>query len=433
MIRAGLLLMALNAGAWASPIPHDRHDPHEVVPPKKIPEGMGEDEGEPWPVRLIVWPIRRGMFLPLPVVDTDPNRGVTMGMMPIWVIQHRSEERIEHIFAPSLTYNHIFQGNPTLRYYYYRTPQSQIVLRGSMAFLNDRELFGEYVDSDFLGRGMVAELQGQYNVDGSMRFFGIGPATPRSNETNYSLDVISYRAALGLPMFSKGSPWMFKFSHEMAGTKISNGPINSVPDLRARFPQLEPAHRHQISRFRWMLEYDTRDNEITTSRGSYAHIFIDGSRRGFGSEYLYHFYGADLRQFYRPSPESPFVTAGNVKFQQIVGDAPFWLMPQLGGKYIHRAYGDGRYIDNGLLVANIEERYTFYQVRMSGVTTEFELAPFVGVGTVFDTPGRMRSNYARPVYGAAIRAVARPQVVGSVDFGVGQEGLAAFMDINYSF
>ena len=34
---------------------------------------------------------------------------------------------------------------------------------------------------------------------------------------------------------------------------------------------------------------------------------------------------------------------------------------------------------------------------------------------------------------AALRAVAKPQVVGSIDFGIGREGLAAFMDINYSF
>jgi hypothetical protein len=37
------------------------------------------------------------------------------------------------------------------------------------------------------------------------------------------------------------------------------------------------------------------------------------------------------------------------------------------------------------------------------------------------------------VFGTSLRAVAKPQVVGSLDFGVGREGLAVFMDINYSF
>ncbi|MCP4619897.1 MAG: hypothetical protein GY844_26105 [Bradyrhizobium sp.] len=65
--------------------------------------------------------------------------------------------------------------------------------------------------------------------------------------------------------------------------------------------------------------------------------------------------------------------------------------------------------------------------------TELEIAPFVGVGNVFRQPGKAKAKYLRPVFGGAIRAIARPQVVGSVDFGIGQEGPAIFMDINSSF
>ena len=81
----------------------------------------------------------------------------------------------------------------------------------------------------------------------------------------------------------------------------------------------------------------------------------------------------------------------------------------------------------------MEQRFTFYKAKMADVSTEFEVAPFVGLGTVFDRPETMQGRYARPVVGTAVRAVARPQVVGSVDVGVGQEGVAVFMDINYSF
>jgi len=65
--------------------------------------------------------------------------------------------------------------------------------------------------------------------------------------------------------------------------------------------------------------------------------------------------------------------------------------------------------------------------------TEFELAPFAGAGTVFDRAADAEARHVRPVFGGAVRAVARPQVVGSVDVGVGREGVAVFMDINYSF
>jgi len=105
----------------------------------------------------------------------------------------------------------------------------------------------------------------------------------------------------------------------------------------------------------------------------------------------------------------------------------------LGGKYSSRAYGDGRFVDRGATSFNIEQRFTLLEEKMAGVTTEFQLAPFAGVGTVFDAPGSAQFAYLRPVAGAAVRAVAKPQVVGSVDVGYGQEGVAVFMDINYSF
>lgn len=105
----------------------------------------------------------------------------------------------------------------------------------------------------------------------------------------------------------------------------------------------------------------------------------------------------------------------------------------MGGKYSLRSYGDGRYVDRGMATLNAEERFKVFEAKTAGVTTELQVAPFVGVGQVFDNPGRVAVKYARPVAGTAFRAVAKPQVVGSVDIGYGREGVAVFTDINYSF
>lgn len=98
-----------------------------------------------------------------------------------------------------------------------------------------------------------------------------------------------------------------------------------------------------------------------------------------------------------------------------------------------RKAGDGRFTDRGAMFGQIEQRFIFLQKKMSGVTTDFEVAPFFGLGEAFDNPTAATARYTRPVLGTAIRAIARPQVVGSLDLGVGQEGVAVFMDINYSF
>ncbi len=85
------------------------------------------------------------------------------------------------------------------------------------------------------------------------------------------------------------------------------------------------------------------------------------------------------------------------------------------------------------MTASLEERVTIHKIPLAGVTTEFEVAPYFELGTVAGAPRRFAGRYARPVLGTAFRAIARPQVVGSIDVGVGREGPNVFMDINYSF
>ena len=171
---------------------------------------------------------------------------------------------------------------------------------------------------------------------------------------------------------------------------------------------------------------------MTTSRGFFFQTYAEYAVRGFLSSYDYSRYGLDGRYF-RPWEGKDTATAARLKYEQLRGDAPFFLKPSLGGKYNLRAYGAGRYVDRGMAVASVEQRFIVHREKMAGVTAELEIAPFVELGSVFDLPKRASRRYARPAYGAAVRAVARPQVVGSVDIGVGQEGVSVFMDINYSF
>lgn len=403
--------------------------------PTKVPEGMPRDKQEhkkqPWPLELLLQPLKKGMFIRLPVVDSDPNRGVTYGVMPIWVFQEEGTDRIKHIHAPSFTYNKIFKATPTYRYYYYPTKHSNFVTRGSWSRVTDREAVADYQDYRFLGYPMMARFRFHFNVDGSRRFFGVGPGTVRSEESNYIHDSIQYEATVGPPLYPN-SLWNIVTSHNMSADKISDGPIDKIRNINEAFPGAAGAHRHQHSSLRVAIERDTRDSPVTTTEGAYLQFSGESSQREFASEFTYQRYGVDARYFHQnTNPKQR--TVGALKFEQLIGTAPFYLLPQLGGKYVHRAYGEGRYIDKGMISLQLEQRIVVYSVAMAGVSTDLEVAPFVGAGTVFRTPQHLAGRFIRPVLGSAIRAIARPQVVGSVDFGVGQEGLSAFMDINYSF
>ncbi|MBI5202556.1 MAG: BamA/TamA family outer membrane protein [Elusimicrobia bacterium] len=417
--------------------PHSDRPPtsdYDVAPPTAVPRAITEERpAQPWPVRLMVHNINKGMFIGLPIIDTDPNRGVTMGVMPIWVVKKDNSDRIQQIWAPSLTYNKTFKATPTFRFYTYPTRESNLTLRGSISQVTDRELMGEWHDRDFQGSGWETGLRVQYNVDGSRRFFGVGPASTTGDESNYKEDFMLLRSLIGAPLGGKDSNWMAKLSHSLLGMKVANGPISAIPAIDKRFPGAAPEKHHQNSNVKLGVDYDSRDHDVTTSEGTYGGFFFESSQKPIGSEYGYQQYAVDFRHWRPWNTERKHVSTGMLRFTQIQGYAPFWLMPQLGGKYIHRAYGEGRFIDRGIVSLQLEHRYTFASVKTAGVSTDFELAPFTGVGTVFNEPGVANSKYLRPLVGGAIRAVARPQVVGSIDFGVGQEGMTAFMDINYSW
>ena len=426
LLAALLLVLAPNLGAQSPEGIPDK----ELMPPRQMPPPAPKEE-VPMALRVIIHPIKRGMMLSLPVVDTDPNRGVTGGLMPIWVLQEDSSDRIRQIHAPSLTYNAYFGPIGTYRYYLYPQDDSSLVVRGAIGKY-EHEALAQFDDASFWGTDLDLSLRLWQNIDSGQRFFGVGPDTPSDRETNYKNDYLQYRFSVGTPIVPK-SLWRAHFSDLLTGNKIENGPIPGLPGFKTTYPGLVPEGRETIHAFRFILDYDSRDHAVTTSKGAYLQTYAEYSVRDLASMEDYSRYGVDARYFHRWNGDQGRVTAAQFNYEQLLGNAPFWLLPRLGGKYALRAYGDGRYMDRGMVTANVEQRFTVYKAKMAGVSTEFELAPFAGLGTVFNGPERMARRYARPVVGLATRAVARPQVVGSIDFGYGQEGLTTFMDINYSF
>ena len=447
LITLLLACVALGAGAASTP-PAKPKDPRSssqtrntdpadqnIVPgrdfPKEIQQAPSQDE-TPRAIRWMIKPLKRGMFIRLPIMDTDPNRGITIGVMPIWVIQGKTDDRIEQIHAPSLTYNKNFHIIPTYRYYFYPQDDATFVGRASYSKY-ESEALGEYEDGSIFGSDFDIFARLQYNVDAGQRFYGFGPDAPKNGEANYREEYSQYKFGIGVP-FTHASPWRVRFSKHYQAGRITKGAIPNLPDFATTYPGQVASRYQQTNENRLSLAYDTRDHGVTTGRGTYVQTFAEYAIRGYESQFDYNRYGLDARWFRPWESDKDKVFAIQARYEQLLGPTPpFWIQSRLGGKYSLRAYGDGRYIDRGMASVNVEQRFKLMEQKTAGVTTEIQLAPFVGVGEVFDNPNRAAARYARPVFGAAIRAVAKPQVVGSVDFGIGREGLAVFMDINYSF
>lgn len=410
--------------------------PGEMVPERKFPaqvRAAPKEDETPLAIRWMIRPLKRGMFIRLPIMDTDPNRGVTVGVMPIAVIQGKTDDRIRQIHAPSVTYNKNFSVVPTYRYYFYPQEDASLILRGSAAKY-ENEALGEYEDGSFLGTQIDLRGRVQINTDAGQRFYGFGPASDKSAESNYRESLFQTRAGMGHPL-AEGSKWRARVSSHYQASRFTNGPIPNLPTFMSAYPNQASERRQQTHETRLAVDYDTRDHGITTGKGHFFQLFAESAVRGFLSQYDYSRWGVEGKSFLPWPRDEGKVFAVQAKLEQLTGPSapPFWLQSRLGGKYSLRAYGDGRYVDRGMAVVNAEQRVKLFEHKMAGVTTEFQAAPFVGAGTVFDSPEAGQAKHVRAVVGAGIRAVAKPQVVGSVDFGVGREGLTVFMDINYSF
>lgn len=433
---SAVLLLSASAARAGGAGPDAPPGAGNTAAPAETPENLRKGDA-PLLMRLFLHPTTNGVFVVVPVVDDDPNSGVTSGVMPVWVRSGR-DGRIEQIHAPSLTYNQYF--GPAARYEFFdlsRTDRT-IQFRASSAQKYDREAVFEYDTSRFLDRDMSANARFEYSRDGSARFFGIGPNAPESGESNYTLDTLNERLTWGMPL-REGSPVSLRLQEQVQANEVLPGAITAPEDLVNKYPELgrELRPRKRDAYLRARLAYDTRDSDLTTTRGVYAFLSVDGSEDGLIGQYDYARYAAGARYF-RPhggedDGEPRFVTAARVRLEQLSGTAPIWALPQLGGKYVFRGYGEGRYMDDGMAVAALEERCRVYARKISGITASFWVDPFVEAGTVFHRPEDARSKYVHPDAGVALRAVGRPQVVGSADFAYGQEGMKVFLDINYSF
>jgi hemolysin activation/secretion protein len=105
----------------------------------------------------------------------------------------------------------------------------------------------------------------------------------------------------------------------------------------------------------------------------------------------------------------------------------------LGGQNNLRGFGLDRYIDKHLIAFSIEERIHILRTKLAGVTADFEVAPFLDTGQVFNSFKDVSFQDYRMTPGLGFRAIVRPNVVGRVDYGYSREGGAVFAGLDFPY
>ncbi|BCS52920.1 BamA/TamA family outer membrane protein [Geobacter sp. SVR] len=393
-----------------------------MVPRKNLPYPLTNDTFDDQ-VKMVT--------IPLPVIASSPNEGVTLGALSAFLL-HNSQDEVSTLMAPQINYNKNFGVTTILYGAFYPTPERQWRVNLAKATKINQEYRFRYSDREFLSDKFDLEGEAVAYTDGSARFFGFQSTAKKENETNYSDQELGGEASVGYRLFDK---FKLIFGERAKKVDIKQGAIKGIPFITDKFtaesvPGINGfvVHAQKIS-----AVYSTLDSDSLPTSGWQARASVETSWQALGSSADYQVYEAEFKYFY-PFADAHYITVARLAGSQVSGDsAPFLEKSTLGGETTLRGYGRYRFIDNSYLLLNLEERIRLFRWRLFNVLSDWELAPFVDIGSVMSSLSNASPNSFQINVGIGFRAVVRPNIIGRVDVGVGNEGPAVFVGLGYPF
>lgn len=404
-------LAAVGAGDEAAPAP-----------------GGGRAETPSWWERL--------PFLPVPEIDTAPNSGVTLGLIPV-VLSNNAKGQIDQILAPDIIHSQYFGWGARWRTFRYPSEDERwSVVAGAKQYV-EREFDAEYdlgLNRDDRWSWVAHAL---YDRSGTGRFYGLGNASLRSNETNFIDSQIRVELTAARN-FTRDL--QVAYLVRVDTTDIEQSALASLPSIESRYPNLVGVGDVSELQQRWVLNYDTRDSIVVPRRGVRLAAFAGFTTRALGSNVAYSFLGLDATYLWPTSPDLSIVGHAALRYMPTFSDAPFWALSSLGGEsdvlaeaQPLRAYGSGRFVDRNSFSASLEARTRVRSMHWFETDLKMELAPFVDTGRVFSSMSDNPVAQQHLGAGLGFRLIASPFVVGYLDVAYGKEKFAVFSGINYPF
>jgi len=370
-------------------------------------------------------------FFVIPAVATARNDGVDVGVIVPYLFAD-DEGRITQILAPMYIHNEFLGSRATINLFRYPTRGEEFKLIASVTEKIERKFIGTYKNRYFLGGRFSLEASAGFFKNATARFFGLGNQTSEANETNYTDRELLGHVTVGLYV---GPSRRFTWTERLRNVEVKLGGVPDLPFTRAVFPTIKGTGGATVSGHQLAFLSDTRDDTLTPTIGTYFTMFLELAQSlTADTNTVFSRYGAEYRTLI-PNETKKYTFVFRGRLEATVGGAeiPFFERSSLGGQNSLRGFGVGRFVDNHAIVLNFEERIQLFHLRIFGTVAEVETAPFLDVGKVTNTfRYRAFSQYeANP--GIGFRAIARPNVVGRVDFATGNEGQTVFAGLDFPF
>jgi outer membrane protein assembly factor BamA len=400
--------------------------------PRRWPRGLGKMCGLLWLLGALALglPVVHAdkTLVPLPIFTTDPNEKQTYGAL--LAIIDAQEGAFRSLLVPYVTYNPLLGVAGSVHYERFFDHDTKFDTDISLSTENQTFYRLRYTDPSLLDPRYLFQSFILYENDRTARFFGIGADSREQNETNYTLRQVGGEVTFGRRLLPELS---LSLTERLRYVSIRRGAVDSLPYLKEVFTGVPGENGAFVWAHRLALAYDSRNALATPTRGHYGHIFVEVAEEALGSEASFVRYGVEGRMLW-PHFGERLVMALRGMVERVDGSSlPFFELSDLGGDDTLRGFGENRFLDEGRVLLNAEERIKVFHIMYGDVRTDIELAVFAEAGRIFKNFNDLGSGKIQAVVGGGIRFLAGAQIVAKIDVGVGSEGMAIFTGLDYPF
>jgi outer membrane protein assembly factor BamA len=369
-------------------------------------------------------------LFPVPSVSTSKNDGNDVGLIvPILITDPDGE--LKYIVAPMVVRNSIVGTRGAINLFRYEPGGRQIQFIGSYTEEIERKVVFSYADPAFSQGRYSLNFGASFFKNATSRFFGIGQATSESEQTNYTAR--EGRANWRFGVYAN-EVTQISIGQRFRDVRLQKG-ATDLPFTVDRFPTVEGVQGESIILgHRATFYYDTRNNLVSPTDGMAVTAYAEVNQNiRNGDHPVYSRYEIEVKKLF-PSESKRAILVVRADLQATIGSqVPFFEQSSLGGQNNLRGFGGDRFIDKNLVALSIEERIHLARTKVAGVNADFEIAPFLDTGQVFNDYRDVSFQSYRMTPGIGFRGIVRPNVVGRVDYGYSREGGAIFAGLDFPY
>ena len=369
-------------------------------------------------------------YFPVPAVSTSKNDGNDAGLI-VPILKTDPDGELKYILAPMLIHNSIVGMRGAINLFQYEPGGREIRLIVSAAEKIERKVVFSYADPAFSQGRYSLNFSASFFKNATARFYGLGAATSGSEQTNYTAREGRANWQFGVHV---NEVTQISVGQRFRQVSLQEG-ATDLPFTGDQFPSVNGVQGETlIFGNRATFHYDTRNNLVSPTDGMAVRAYAEVNQNiRNGDHPVYSRYELEAKKLL-PSESKRAILIMRADLQATIGDqVPFFEQSSLGGQNNLRGYGVDRFIDKNLLSWSVEERIHMLRTKIAGVTADFEMAPFLDTGQVFNSFNDVSFKDYRMTPGIGFRAIVKPNVVGRVDYGYSQEGGAVFAGLDFPY